>query len=217
LAASAERSPPTQMTYCQSTPNHSIAQQMESIEDFGGTSRDESPQNNKKRKEKDSSVGPNPRKQKLSKKKRREIEKLEDHKEKLIERVRQWSGNSEDVVNRARDAVEHITMWQPKQFPFPCPVPGCQTRLLTQEVSMCVINYFLHVIVCEHSTFLVIRFWTCTSTALEMASTRRTACKETQGNQTKNLLRRNFFLSQHFPLVVPNQCSKSCQSRSSVR
>jgi len=67
--------------------------------------------------------------QKLSKQEQREIEKLEQQKEKFIERVRKWSGDAEDVVNRAEKALEHITVWQPMQFPYPCPVPGCVSSI----------------------------------------------------------------------------------------
>jgi len=88
-------------------------------------------------------TGPKPKRPTLShkhKKKEKKKEKTEEHKEKLITRVKLWSGDAEDVVKRARNAVCHLKSWQPKHFRFHCPVPGCQTRLPSQEILDLHIN-----------------------------------------------------------------------------
>merc|ERR1712194_269974 len=50
-----------------------------------------------------------------------------------------WSGNAKDDVKRA-SAVCNLKSWQPKHFRFHCPVPGCQTRLPSQEILDLHIN-----------------------------------------------------------------------------
>jgi len=66
--------------------------------------------------------------------KKNEKIRLEEEKEELIERVKLWSGNDENAVCRAREAIGNLKEWQPKTFDYHCPVSNCKGIFPTQEI-----------------------------------------------------------------------------------
>ena len=116
--------------------------------------------NGKKRK-REASATPDARAKKpkiLSRKQKRRDEYMEEQKDQLISRVKLWSDNNEDVVDRARKSIQHLTTWKPKRFSYICPVAKCKTRLPTQEVGLlavCFSSLFLFTQVYCSSRFLI--------------------------------------------------------------
>jgi len=99
-------------------------------------SQEQTQQNHKKRKgEAFALTGQTPKLPHLSHKQTRK-QKMKEKKQ-LINMVKLWSGNAKDVVKRARKVCS-LKSWQPEQFRFHCPVPGCQTRFPSQEVRISV-------------------------------------------------------------------------------
>ena len=120
----------------------------------------ETERNGKKRK-REASATPDDRAKKpkiLSTKQKRRDEYMEEQKDQLISRVKLWSDNNEDVVDRARKSIQHLTTWKPKRFSYICPVAKCKTRLPTQEVGLlavCFSSLFLFTQVYCSSRFLI--------------------------------------------------------------